>query len=117
MEIDQLATAGDHDKGADMQVLDQYGEKLDCFITLAGIDSKLYRTIYKDAQRKFLKGENYDDDAEILAKITLGWKGFKDKGKALKFSKVRIKQLYIAAPYIMDQADRFIIERKNFTKG
>lgn len=126
MNIDELYTVDRHNKGADMQVKDENGKPLDMFLTLAGVDSKLYRKEKIVLSREVLNlssQENKLDDklddlrAEALANTTLGWSGFNDKGKELEFSKDKAKQLYLSAPYIMDQADEFIFKRVNFIKS
>ena len=120
MNVDELYTKEHHEKGAVMQVEDAEGNKLDMFITLAGVDSKAFRTAKVKLQRAVLDDLEGDNDlkrADALASITLSWKGFKSKGKKLEFSKKKVAQLYFNAPYVMDQADIFINKRVNFTKG
>ena len=119
--IEDLYTVDSHEAGAEMQVRDENGNKLKMFITVAGIDSKLFRKVKVNLRTNLLKGgENVDAEtirAEALANVTLGWRGFKSKGKKLEFSVERVKQLYNSAPYVMDQVDKFVNKRVNFTKG
>lgn len=124
MDIDQLYTVDDHASGAEMQVKDIHGNALDMFITLIGCDAKEYTEI-KSKLNKALIALSDDDTgegkldalAEAVACSSVAWSGFDDKGKALKFSKARIKQLYLSAPYIREQADGFMVSRANFIKG
>ena len=115
MDIDQLYTVEDHEKGAEMQVHDQNGKPLDMYLTIAGMDSKAWRQAFNKNKRKMIEGE--DIKADILSEVTIGWRGFTSKGKELEFSKKKAKNLYSQAPYIADQVDRFIADRSNFTKG
>jgi len=124
MDIDQLYTVDDHEDGAEMQLVDTNGNKIDMFITLVGCDSPTW-TQALSKLRKTLMSLPEDDNgqgkieanAEAMACASLGWKGFTDKGKELKFSKAKVKQLYTNAPYIRDMADVFIAGRVNFNKG
>jgi len=124
MDIDQLYTVDDHADGAEMRIVDTSGKKTDMYITLVGCDSVLWAQALSKL-RKTLMSLPEDDNgegkteanAEAMACASLGWRGFTNKGKALKFSKAKVKQLYINAPYIRDMADLFIAKRVNFTKG
>lgn len=120
MNIDELYTLKHHEKGAEMQVRNAEGKELKMYLTLAGVDSKLYRKEKTALSRKIMANRDTDLEdarAESLAEVTLGWRGFESKGKKLKFSKEQVKKLYINAPYIMDQIDGFIFNRVNFTQG
>jgi len=120
MEIDQLLTVEDHEKGAKMNVNDQNGKKTDIILILAGMDSKVYRKAKTMLARELLKdpdGDTEEARARALSKCTLGWEGLTDKGKVVKFSEKKAMNLYIGAPYVMDQVDGFVIDRANFTKG
>jgi len=120
MNVDELYTVERHSKGAKMQVNDENGKPLDMFLILAGVDSKAFRKAKAEMSREILKDLKGDHEAlraESLAKVTIGWEGFNSKGKPLDFSKKLAKQLYINAPYVMDQADGFIFNRVNFTKS
>jgi len=117
-DIEQLYTLEVHEKGAEMQVCNEFGEKLDMFLILKGLDSKAWRGLMSQASLKKLEGaDEIEVIAESLSKITVGWRGFTSKGKELKFSKEKAKQLYMNAPYLQGQVDKFITDRKNFTKG
>jgi len=124
MDIDQLYTVDDHSSGSEMRVKDINGNNLDMFITLIGCDAKEYTEI-KSKLNKSLMSLPEDDTgegkldalAEAVACSSIGWRGFEDKGKELKFSKAKVKQLYLCAPYIREQADGFMVSRANFTKG
>lgn len=120
MNPNELYTLENHETGAEMQVEDQNGKKIKAFITLAGVDSKLFRKAKNELRREILKDVAADFEvtrAKKLADVTLGWRGFTDKGKKIIFTRDLAEQLYLNAPYLMDQADRFINQRVNFMKG
>lgn len=126
MNYTELFTAEAHEAGSEMQVKDQFGKDTGMYLTLAGLDSKLYTEADSLARKAYREiGDNLDDievkvkkiGAETLAHMTIGWKGFKNKGKKIKFSKKRAAELYFNAPYIADKATAYIEERRNFMKG
>jgi len=118
MNIDDLYTVEDHEAGAEMQIKDQFGALLDCYIKFAGIDSKTWRRGYAKSKRAIIRGEDETKAlADALSNATISWRGLTSDGKDIPFSKEKAAQLYINAPYIMDQADTFIAARENFTKS
>jgi len=120
MDINSLYTVEKHENGAEMQVQDETGKDLDMYITVVGIDSKLFRKVKNELRRAILRDVDADTEelrSKSLAEVTLGWRGFKDKGEDLEFTQELAEQLYLNAPYLMDQADNFINQRVNFTKG
>jgi len=120
MNPNDLYTVENHDTGAEMRVNDENGKKTDIFITLSGVDSKAYRKAKNELRREILKDIEADFEtlrAKKLADISTGWRGFTNGKNKIKFTHKLIEQLYLNAPYIMDQADLFINQRVNFTKG
>ena len=120
MNIDQLYTVDSHEKGAEMQVKDQNGNSLDMHITVAGTDSKVFRNAKTEMMRDIVSDDNSDKEeirAKALAAVTLSWRGFLNKGKEFTFSQEKAEKLYINAPYVMDQVDKFIGDRANFMKA
>ncbi len=118
MDIDKLYTADSHGEGAEMQVKDYNGNKIDCWIKVVGIDSKRFRKESLNLKRNIVKNDDIEAvKAESLANVTIDWRGFESKDKELPFSKKAAKKLYEDAPYIMDQVDRFISNHANFTKS
>ena len=131
MEIKSLYTVKDHNDGAEMRVIDpNTGKETEFFIKLAGVDSDMFRNAESKGKRNALKiasDSDLSDDqkaekqrqnfATVIAESTIGWRGLKDNGKELKFSTKKAKELYINAPQILEQADRFIAKRANFIKG
>lgn len=119
MNIDELYTVEHHEKGAEMQVKDQFGKKTDFYITLAGVDSIQFRKAKMNLQRAILNDPEGDKEKfriEAVADITLGWRGLASEGKPVEFSKDMVINIYSNAPYVMEQADEFINNRVNFTK-
>lgn len=114
--IEELFTLKEHNAGAEMQVRNKEGKLCDMFISVVGKDSKLWRNLEHELRVKTFKNEGdlQENRAEALACATLGWRGFNSKGKKLKFSKAKIKELYINAPYILEQVDLFLDDRSNF---
>jgi hypothetical protein len=124
MDIKQLNTADSHDAGSEINIRDQFGKLTDCFITVVGMDSKIWRQIEADRNRrlvaKLIKPDDAaqeSDSAETLAKATIAWRGFTDGESQYDFSQEKAVLLYRSAPYIADQVDRFIGKRANFIKG
>lgn len=57
-------------------------------------------------------------DAQLLAKMTLGWENIPDDNeKPIEFSKDSAIKLYMSYADIRRQALNFIMRRQNFTKG
>jgi len=117
MDIKSLYTVEDHDAGAEMQVKDQHGKEMDCYITIVGIDSKTWRKSFNKHKRKILSDNDENAAADLYAGVSLSWRGFTSKGEELPFSKKSVKALYINAPYLVEQVDTFIADRANFTKS
>ena len=120
MNPNDLYTLETHETGAEMQLKDENGEQVDCFITLAGVDSKLFRKAKNELRREILKDIDADYEglrAKKLADVSLGWRNFNDGDDEIIFTRELAEQLYLNAPYLMDQADRFINQRVNFTKS
>lgn len=117
MEISSLYTAEAHENGSDVQVISPAdGELTDFYITVVGPDSKQYREAVRKFQMKLL--ENVEGaDVELLVSITKGWRGLKDGEKDVKYSEKAALALYVDAPFVAGQVDRFIADRKNFMPG
>jgi len=115
-DLDQLYTLDAHEKGAEMQVINQFGKKIDCFITFAGADSKIFREAWNENKLKALEGDKNITE-NMMAACAIEWRGFTSKGKIIKFSRKKVEQLLKNAPYIVRQADQFIAKRENFMKG
>ncbi len=126
MDINELYTVEACEKGAELQIVNPItGEKTDCYIEVMGVDSKAFREAKRQSQRKAVEVAKKEDSsldvdeitAGMLADVTVGWRGFTSKGKAVKFSKKAAKELYANSPDIANQVDLFMSKRANFTKG
>lgn len=124
MKFDSLLTKSDHEEGAEMPVLNpQTGEDTGVKIKLLGVDSSTYQYEYKRqynkavslmADKKSLSPESeVEAEIEQLAAVTIGWSGVDD----VEFSREACIKLYTESPPVRNQVNRFINNRKNFTKG
>lgn len=98
------------------------GDETDCILIVRGVDSKTFRDCQKREQRKIFTmmrdGKDEDvDDLVTLVEAVIGWKGFEDDGKELKFSKENVRALFENSPSIARQVETFIHNRRNFIKG
>jgi len=81
MEIESLYTADLHERGAEMQVNDQYGKPLELYLSVVGVDSKAWRKESMELRRATFQGDDAEDArAECMAICTLGWRGFESNG-------------------------------------
>lgn len=118
MNITDLYTVDDHEAGAEMQVKSPSGKVTDFFICFVGRDSKAFRKLNHEHEKRVFGGGDEDESlAELMACAATDWRGLKDNKKAVKFSKAKVKQLMVNAPYIVEQANLFIGSRANFTKA
>lgn len=125
MDLKEFNTRDAHDEGAEIQIRNQFGELTDLFITVVGMDSKLWRSIDAERNRKVVQrlidktqvDTLNDDTPEYLAKASIAWRGATQDGEPVEFSQAAAAELYRSAPYIADQVDRFIGKRANFIKG
>lgn len=122
MDLASLKTKPLHDAGAEMQVVGPDGQLTDAYITLVGPDSEIWRQVRRRVERKVLaasaSGAEADIDlADIIATATIGWRGLESDGEPVECTHEAALDLYANAPYIRDQADRFIADRGNFTGG
>ena len=135
MKFNDLLTQDLHDQGAELNVINpETGEPSDSFITVVGVDSKLWQKMQKSAMRKILEArdlavkdgkefiidEDMTDVGEVdrLAGATTGWRGFQDEDdNEMPFTPENCKLLYSQAPNIRGQVNVFIGNRLNFMKG
>ena len=117
MELNSLYTLEEHESGAEVQIRDPATDELtDFFITVQGVDSRAYRTALRAFHRSILDNKD-GGEIELLAAVTIGWRGLEKNGKEVKFSQKAAKDLYQNAPAVAQQLDQFIANRKNFIKG
>lgn len=124
MEIKSLYTLDDHEEGSEVCINGPDGNKTDLYINVMGCDSHAYRKKEREVRAKVIRslrddsdmGE-FDEDLEMMTHVTIGWRGLKDGGVDVPFSKDAAKKLYVNAPYIRQQVNEFVVNRKNFIKG
>ena len=128
MDYTELFTSSAHDEGAEVQLNDMEGKPVDMYLTVSGVDSKVWRKekhlmerrVQLNAQLPEAQQIKIDPDeaiSEAFANCVLGWRGFTVKGKKIKFTHARMKELFIEAPYLRDHVDLFFSKRANFIKG
>lgn len=102
------------------------GTKIGIQITLAGMDSDIYRNFKKDRQNKRLReqgtaqltAEDLDEGGlEVLAVLTLGWNRMRVDGKDLPCTPANAKTVYRRFPWLKEQVDSFVSTRANFMNG
>lgn len=117
MELQDLYTVEHHEKGSELRIKSPIDNKnTDFYITLMGVDSKEYRKAVREYQRRVMKGDEPDEIA-LLVSITKSWRGLMSGGEEVKCTPDSARALYENSPAIANQVDRFIADRRNFTKG
>ena len=117
MNIDELYTVEDHEKGAKMELLDQVGKKTGLFFRIVGVDSKTWRGLAKKIQTLSEDSDSRGETAKVLSEAVIGYENIQSEGKELEFSKKTTEKILLNAPYIMGQITAFILDRANFIKG
>lgn len=94
-------------------------------ITLAGIDSDVFRKAQRAAtnRRLAMKGrtkitadELETDALETLVACTLGWSGIGMNGEALECNHANIRKVYTEFRWLREQVDEFVGDRAAFMK-
>lgn len=117
MDIKQLYTVEAHEEGAEIRIVSPIdGKETDFYIMVRGIDSKQYREAVRDYHRKMLNKED-GGEIDLLVSVTKGWRGLKDGKDEVQFTEENARNLYMNAPSISAQIDKFVADRKNFIKG
>ena len=126
MDINKLQTVGDHENGAECNILSPVdGMPTDVYIKIKGSDSKSWRKAKKSQMTRILDARQKDSmdsldyelmDAESLAGITIGWRGITKDSKPFEFSYENALQLYQESPSVTAQLLAFIEKRDNFTE-
>lgn len=100
-------------------------------ITLRGKDSPSYTQVFHNLSNQRLerslrtkKGvtanaaqQMLNDDIELLAQNTTGWKNLEMGGKEYPFSLANARELYKKFAWIREQAHMFVDDRTNFLKS
>lgn len=102
------------------------GEGTGVFITVAGLDSVLFRAARREqlqelinAKSKAIKTEvdfnkAEQDDINLLVKATVGWKGVEEKGKPVEFTPENVARVYFEYAIIKEQVEKAIGDRSLF---
>jgi len=119
MKLTELYTVDNHEQGSEVQILDDQGNKTPLYIKVKGTDSVSYRrelkkqkTAYFEAAQKGAEVDTEKFVIDALVSCTIGWRGTDEK-----YTQTLCRGLYTKAPFVKDQIDSYIGERKNFTKA
>lgn len=124
IDLGALDTAALCDKGAELELLHPVtGEPLGARITLAGVDSRLWRrAVAAVADRRGKRGQRPTaesaraDGIEILARCTLGWSGMTLDGKELPCTEENARLVYGRFPWLREQVDAFCSDRASYLR-
>jgi hypothetical protein len=95
-------------------------EETDIFFIVTGMDSKEYRQITRDVMVRRMANtdaptsELDDDEIEILAHCTKGFKGLTIDGEEPEKSLDGFTKIYSEFPWIKEQVTNFISKKSNF---
>lgn len=100
--------------GVDVTILDFDNNPTDMKIKVLSMHSKKGREIFLNMLKDGEVGK--DRRSELLAKLTVGWKGLTEEGKEVKFSEKEALRIYDKYQIIASQVERFTENAKNFLK-
>jgi hypothetical protein len=96
-------------------------------IRLAGMESAKWRkarnSIYNRSIKTLKPGQqktaeqSIDEDAELLASVTLSWDGISDKGQDLECNFANAKKIYVEYDWLREQVTEFIRVKENFWRA
>tara|TARA_R100001230_G_C5574935_1_gene95570 strand:- start:115 stop:486 length:372 start_codon:yes stop_codon:yes gene_type:complete len=119
MKLKDIYTVDDHELGAEVRIRDGEGKLTPLYIKVKGLDSIAYRKQLRLQKRKYqealLQNKELEEDSFVVSALVesiIGWRGTDEK-----FSKKLCEELLTKAPFVRDQIDEFISDRKNFTKA
>lgn len=104
------------------------GEPTDIVITVMSMDSDDYKKVQLKLQNEQIKfarknrgkttAERIQQEAlELLVAITVNWKGVEKAGENWPFSHENARELYTKLPFIKEQVDEFVGDRRNFIRN
>ena len=120
MKPEDFHTRDEHNAGAEIRLRDGAGDLTDCYLTVVGPDSDEFRRLNQGMQRDALLASFATDTdlrstgarrASYLSQMILSNRGFEGE-----VDQERLETMFIMAPYLGDQVDKFIADRSNFTK-
>ena len=103
------------------------GEPTTIKITLASMDSEKYKQISMRVQNEQLKyamknrgqttAERLQANAlEILVGATLAWEGIAEGDSPLPCTPENVRRVYTELPFVKEQVDEFLGDRRNFMR-
>lgn len=127
-DLDQFDLTEKANEGAEIELYDKTtGENLGVFITVAGLDSDVYRKAQMAQQNKRLKlmqnrrnktdvtAEDLEREAlELLAACTLSWRNMGKGGEELPCTKENVLSVYKRYRWIREQVDAAIADDSLF---
>ena len=98
------------------------GDPLGIKVTVAGMDSDLYRKAQRKILNKRLNDKKFKTRAEelenesidLLAHCTMSWEGVEEDGVVVPFTVDNAKKVYRTYPWMKEQVDVAIGDRGNF---
>lgn len=72
---------------------------------------------YRDRREGTPQDKLQDDSLELLAACAAGWSGVLENGQPLPFTKANAKRVFKEFPFIREQVDEFIGDRRNFIRS
>lgn len=104
------------------------GAETSIVLTLASPDSAKYRKLnmalrnkslqYATKSRGMASAERMDEDAlTLLVGATVSWSGVMENGEMLECTPENVRRLYTDLPFVREQVDMFLGDRKNFFKN
>ncbi len=123
MDIARFDTQKGAEEGHRLQLKDPFGEPLDVYITVKGMDSVTYQDAQLETVRRYKdlpERKRKDPDLiragvmELLADVTMGWENLQIDGAAYPFSRANALKLYGRFPWIREQVQQAVEDRANF---
>jgi len=125
LDIATLASSKTAEQGFELELLNDRRTPTGAFITIRGADSETYRAKRREIQRQRLDSvaarnvrtmpERVDEDElQLLAGVTVGWRGLMRDGVEIPYSEAAALELYREVPGIKEQVDAGVHNRANF---
>lgn len=103
--------------GVELTILDLDNKPTDIKIKVLSFHGRKGREVLFETLKKTnADGTPAKSQSEILAGLTVDWKGISEGEKEIKFSHKEAVRLYETYPIIANQVERFTEDAKNFLK-
>lgn len=98
----------------------------DVSISVVSVDSERFTAFQRKSQQarldkmaragqlRLTAEEVAKEQIDLLVECTVAWKGFENKGEPLTCTADNVRTVYTAAPWIREQVNVFIGDRRNF---